>query len=515
MRGQVRSRAARWTAEVQLLYPLMRRAILSIACYQLVLGMFSLGISQAQSTWRTDSLMATWPVQQAIQQAGPSGRGVVRAVDTKGLYTKLQREAPGIPVFADSNVVLYADLYGEPLREHFRVLRGVSLVYLPMIEKELALQGLPNELKFLPMAMSAMNVQAGSATGGAGLWMLSYPVAVKYGLRVTAEVDERHDDVKSTMAAGRYLKDLYARYTDQGLAIMAFACGPANVTRAQQRTGGATDYRSLYPHFSDGLREVLPLLMAFIHLEAQATLLGLDPIEVNLWEPTDTELAPRPTQLRTIAKVLQLPLGKLLALNPTLSAGMVPQGHAFLLPQGEGPKFRQLTDSLQRMELAPVNAQNQTGPSAADETITVDVQKTIRYRVRAGDNLGSIAERHRVSIKQLRLWNNLRSDRINAGQVLVINVKERKVIKPSSEPEQQLPEDEGPTNSTGRPPVAGAKEVGVVLPGQRITLYTVQSGDSLYRIAMRFPGVTAQLIMDANGIGTAIKPGQKLTIPQP
>jgi LysM repeat protein len=41
----------------------------------------------------------------------------------------------------------------------------------------------------------------------------------------------------------------------------------------------------------------------------------------------------------------------------------------------------------------------------------------------------------------------------------------------------------------------------------------VQSGDSLYRIAQRFPGVTAQRIMEVNGISTAIKPGQELKIP--
>jgi membrane-bound lytic murein transglycosylase D len=102
-------------------------------------------------------------------------------------------------------------------------------------------------------------------------------------------VDERHDDVKSTMVAGRYLKDLHARYNDWGFTIMAFACGPANVTRAQQRAGGATDYRSLYPHFTEGEQEVLPMLMAFIHLTASAERTGYrEPIEVMPWEVADT-----------------------------------------------------------------------------------------------------------------------------------------------------------------------------------------------------------------------------------
>ena len=164
---------------------------------------------EAQLTWRTDSLMNTWAVKQRMAEVGSNvGRGVVRAVDTDNLYADLKREAPGIPVFADTTVVMYADLYGEPLREQFRVLLGVSQVYFPMIEKELSLQGLPQELKYLPMALSAMNTQASAVNGRGGLWMLTYPVAMRYGLTMTGNVDERHDDVKSTMVAGRYLKDL-------------------------------------------------------------------------------------------------------------------------------------------------------------------------------------------------------------------------------------------------------------------------------------------------------------------
>jgi membrane-bound lytic murein transglycosylase D len=43
------------------------------------------------------------------------------------------------------------------------------------------------------------------------------------------------------------------------------------------------------------------------------------------------------------------------------------------------------------------------------------VEKSIRYKRAQGDNLGNIAEKHRVTVKQLKAWNNLRSDRINAG----------------------------------------------------------------------------------------------------
>ncbi len=469
---------------------------------------------QAQVTWRTDSLMNTWAVKQRMTEVGTNlGRGVVRAVDTENLYDDLRREAPGLPVFADSNVVLYADLYGEPLREHFRVLLGVSQVYFPMIEKELERQGLPNELKHLPMALSAMNTMAGSTNGRGGLWMLTYPVALRYGLSVNADLDERHDDVKSTLAASRYLKDLHARYNDWGLAVMAFACGPANVTRAQQRTGGATDYRSLYPHFTEGEQEVLPLLMALIHLTANASTFGLEPIEVMPWEPTDTLTATADLHLSTLAHVLQVPLVRLQANNPTRCAGIIPTGATFHLPRLMGERFLALRDSLPKVEVALAQMQSAPTTITNENLVSVIVEKSIRYRVRSGDNLSSIAARHRVTVKQLKAWNNLRSDRINAGRTLLIKVKKREMVKPS-EPEPQLPEDESPVNQLPTPPV-GDRARQDVSPAPAFVSYTVQSGDSLYGIARRFPGITAQRLMEVNGITAAIHPGQELKIPRP
>lgn len=468
----------------------------------------------AQVTWRTDSLMNTWPVRQRITELGGTvGRGVVRAVDTRDLYDDLKREAPSIPVFADSNVVLYTDLYGEPLRDHFRVLLGMSEAYFPMIEKELAQSGLPADLKYLPMALSAMNAMAGSTNGRAGLWMLSYPVALRYGLRVSAGMDERHDDVKSTLAAGRYLQVLHARYKDWGLAIMAFACGPANVTRAQQRTGGATDYRTLYPHFTEEEQEVLPLLMAFIHLTANADHLGLEPITILPWEPVDTLVAERDQRLSVIAQVLQVPLPRLRSINPVLCGDQVPLGHRFHLPRLMSERYRAMRDSIPRTEAALAQDRAKEQVPEEGEWVTVTIEKSIRYTVRRGDNLSTIAARHHVTVGQLKKWNGLSGDRINAGRKLLIKVKKRERIR-TTEPDPQLPEDEGPTNQ-----VPGNGDAHVhqepTTEARGFTTYTVRSGDSLYAIAGRFPGVSAQHLMEANGISTRIHPGQTLRIPRP
>src|SRR5690606_2932470 len=138
--------------------------------------------AQAQRTWPVDSLMRSWPVQQLSVSVRQGGQGVIRAVDNDRLFEKLKADAGGFPVFADTLVQLHADLYGMPRRHEFEVLLGMALVHFPMIELELRRNGLPDQLKYLPMALSAMNTNAVSPTGEAGLWMLPYPIAIRYGL---------------------------------------------------------------------------------------------------------------------------------------------------------------------------------------------------------------------------------------------------------------------------------------------------------------------------------------------
>lgn len=108
----------------------------------------------AQPTWRVDSLLATWPVQLAVEEdRHHSTPGAIRAVDEQGIDLKLGRTWPGMPVFTDTLVRRYVALYGEPRREGFRALLGAAQSYFPLFEGELTRQGLPKEWKYLPMGV--------------------------------------------------------------------------------------------------------------------------------------------------------------------------------------------------------------------------------------------------------------------------------------------------------------------------------------------------------------------------
>ena len=105
--------------------------------------------------------------------------------------------------------------------------------------------------------------------------------------------------------------------------------------------------------------------------------------------------------------------------------------------------------------------------------------------------LGKIAERHGCTVAQLKAWNGLTSNNIRVGQKLIVSA----AASTSSS-----------TSQTSAPAASQSDEY---------TTYTVKSGDSFYSIAKNYPGVSAQNIMDFNGLSSSnIKPGMTIKIPK-
>ena len=118
------------------------------------------------------------------------------------------------------------------------------------------------------------------------------------------------------------------------------------------------------------------------------------------------------------------------------------------------------------------------------------------YKVKSGDYLGRIASRYHVTVNQIKQWNHLRSNNLRVGQTLVIYSRGHAPKPQGDKPSQpKSSQDQAPKTTGG-------------------TTYTVKSGDTLYDIAKKFPGVSAKDIMSHNGMKNAsIRPGMKLKIP--
>ena len=120
------------------------------------------------------------------------------------------------------------------------------------------------------------------------------------------------------------------------------------------------------------------------------------------------------------------------------------------------------------------------------------------YRVKSGDYLGRIASRYGVSVNQLKNWNNLKSSTIREGQILYIYTNGGPKAKSSVTSSSSSTSSKSSSSSNA----------------SNTTYYTVREGDSLYKIAKKYPGVSADNIKAANGLKSDnIRPGQKLKIP--
>ena len=243
-------------------------------------------------------------------------RDVNRTYPDSVYMDRLQRLPTIIEMPYNQVVKQFIERYSDMLRGSVSYMLGAANFYMPIFEQALETYGLPLELRYLPVIESALNPNAVSRVGATGLWQFMLETGKRYGLEVNSLVDERRDPIKSSYAAARYLRDLYKIFDDWSLVIAAYNCGPNKVNQAIHRAKGSVDYWQIYPYLPKETRGYVPAFIAANYIMNYYCEHNICPMITELPISTDTIVVDKNLHLEQIAKVLNVNIEHLRALNP-------------------------------------------------------------------------------------------------------------------------------------------------------------------------------------------------------
>lgn len=356
-------------------------------------------------------------------------------------YTSSSRTAASVPDYVYENrlksLPSAVDLvYNQRVRNHIifyvdrmnrsvSIMLGLSKYYFPIFENILDSYGVPTDLKYLVVIESAFNPKAVSVAGASGLWQFMYATGKMYDLRENSIVDDRRDPIKATVAAAKYLRDLYNIYNDWSLVLAAYNCGPGNVNKAMKRSG-RNNFWDIYNYLPRETRNYVPAFIAATYVMNFYSEHGIRPAELTqpLSLVSDTVMVNKDVYFGQIADVLQIPEKEIESLNPQYKMSYIPgtQGkYSLKLPFEYIDRFIENEDSISNYKLEQFA---NTSVDDSEQNDAVYVSKTVYHKVKKREGWSSIAKKYGVTVSELRSWNRkVRKNKLRVGTMLAVKQK--------------------------------------------------------------------------------------------
>ncbi len=276
--------------------------------------------------------------------------------------------------------------------------------YLPEIEKILREKGMPDDLKYVAVAESALRPHAGSGKGAVGFWQFTKSTGQRYGLIVDSRKDERRNIFASTAAAAGYFRYLHETFGSWTLGAAAYNMGEDGLM-AEILAQGTRNYYDLYLSLETQLFIFRILSVKLIFLESRKY--GFHLSDEDYYPPLEFDSArvecAQETPLPVIAAAAKTTFKVIKDLNPEIRGHYLPAGtHEVLIPKGTSVEFEERFRVLTSRFRA--------------------TQEDRIYIVQEGDNLSSIAERFGIPLTALIIWNRMDIRRpIHPGDRLIVH----------------------------------------------------------------------------------------------
>ncbi|NNL83074.1 MAG: LysM peptidoglycan-binding domain-containing protein [Winogradskyella sp.] len=413
---------------------------------------------------------------------------------TDTLKARLKRLNARTPFNVEYNPSLESVIknYLKNRRNSLERLMSLSHFYFPMFEREFDSYDIPLEMKYLAIVESALKPKARSRVGATGLWQFMYSTGKMYDLDVSSYVDERSDPIKSTKAAAQYLARLYKIFGDWDLALAAYNSGPGNVSKAIRRSGGYRNYWNIRTNLPRETAGYVPAFLATMYIFEFAEEHGFKPERPQFHHlETDTIRVKKMITLDQVSETTGVKIEELQFLNPSYKLDIIPyienKNYYLRLPRWAVGIFTSNEEQI----YAYAQKDLETREKPLPQFLKADTK--IVYRVKNGDYLGKIARKYGVRVSQIKSWNGLRSNNLKIGQRLTIYPRNPSLSRSNAAKKTTKTK----VNASGK------------------KTYTVESGDSLWTIAQKFPGVSVQNIKDWNDIsGKNLKIGTVLIVSQ-
>ncbi|MBP8626796.1 MAG: LysM peptidoglycan-binding domain-containing protein [Syntrophorhabdales bacterium] len=403
--------------------------------------------------------------------------------DVSSLLTHDDLKSFDIPIVFNDAVDYYVRYFTTEKRKVFTNWLRRARYYVPIIKEILKENNIPEDLVYLAMIESGFNARAYSPKKASGPWQFIYTTGERYGLKVNFWIDERRDPEKSTVAAAKYLRDLFNQFGCWYLAAAGYNAGEGRVERAINKHN-TNDFWELikYNTLPKETREYIPKLIAAAIIAKYPEKYGFGNIGYDSPIRLKEVGVPQSTPLPVIAKAASLDIGSIRSYNPEILRGITP-------PYDNHYKIK-LPHTVN------LDTFHNTLQAALKNERTI--KGVIAYKVKKGDTIAKIMKRYGVGYNDMVLVNGIDGElRIKRGMVL--NIPRYNNLHPDKG--AMYAGRYGQPYNTNNTKMTKAR----VKPDQkqpsRTAYHIVKKGETLTSISSKY-GINKAAIMKANNMQT-------------